>query len=273
MEARFKRNSVHVLRPPDFSQIELQRGFYVNRPVPRHWHEEYQLVFVESGAGDITYRGQNFLVPPASLYVVHPGEIHSNRAFENEGISFRTIFLKTEVVERIVADLQSGFGGLPFFPSTANFDKRTIQKFVRLHRTFEETSSTLEREICLYNFLAGLISGYAECRPPPRRSDTGPSAISDARDYLIANFSEQVSLEKLARMANLSSFHFCRVFAKQFGLPPHEFQTQVRLVQAKRYLQAGMNISQVAFSTGFADQSHLTRHFKRVLGVTPGQYR
>jgi AraC-like DNA-binding protein len=56
------------------------------------------------------------------------------------------------------------------------------------------------------------------------------------------------------------------------GMPPHAFQTQLRITRAKEMLRRGWPISRVALEAGFADQSHLTRHFKRLLQVTPGQY-
>ena len=63
-----------------------------------------------------------------------------------------------------------------------------------------------------------------------------------------------------------------RVFRKVLGLPPHAYLVQVRITQAKKLLASGMAIAEVAAETGFSDQSHLHRHFKRIVGVTPGQY-
>lgn len=76
----------------------------------------------------------------------------------------------------------------------------------------------------------------------------------------------------LARVAGLSAFHLCRVFRDAVGMPPHAYQTQVRVRQAKSLLRAGMPAAQVAAAAGFSDQAHLTRHFKQIVGVTPGRY-
>ncbi len=87
------------------------------------------------------------------------------------------------------------------------------------------------------------------------------------------NYADNVSMERLAQIANLSPFHLNRVFCSELGMPPHAFQTQVRIIKAKELLHRGWSISRVASVAGFADQSHLTRHFKRLIGVTPGEYR
>jgi AraC-like DNA-binding protein len=81
-----------------------------------------------------------------------------------------------------------------------------------------------------------------------------------------------VTLRALARFAGLSAFHLCRVFREAVGMPPHAYQTQIRVRRAKSLLAAGVPIARAAAEAGFYDQSHLTRHFKRIVGLTPGRY-
>jgi AraC-like DNA-binding protein len=87
-----------------------------------------------------------------------------------------------------------------------------------------------------------------------------------------ASYMDNPSLEDLAHIAGLSPFHLTRVFHEATGLPPHTYLTQLRVSRAKQRLQAGDPIADVAAATGFSDQSHLTRRFKRIVGVTPGQF-
>jgi AraC-like DNA-binding protein len=81
-----------------------------------------------------------------------------------------------------------------------------------------------------------------------------------------------VTLQALSRSAGLSAFHLCRVFREAVGMTPHAYQTQVRVRHAKSLLRAGLPITLVAAEAGFYDQAHLTRHFKRIVGLTPGRY-
>ena len=81
-----------------------------------------------------------------------------------------------------------------------------------------------------------------------------------------------MTLPDLARCAGLSAFHLCRVFGATVGMPPHAYQTQVRVRRAKSLLRAGVPIAAAATAAGFYDQAHLTRHFKRIVGLTPGRY-
>ncbi|MBV9957230.1 MAG: AraC family transcriptional regulator [Acidobacteria bacterium] len=267
-----RRNVIEVWHPPDLGQLEARRGFGVVRPVPRHCHEEYQLCFIQAGDGELCYRGRSLSTPPTSLFMVYPGEVHANRPFDQDGCSYRTLFLGPELMRRAATEAHQRERGLPFFPTAVVFDEELIGRYLRLHRALERHASSLERQTLLYSFLNTLILRFAEQRPSPRRPGTGQHALRRAYDYLAEHYAENISLDQLAAVAHLSLFHFTRVFAERYGMPPHAFQTQLRVLRAKALLREGLAISQVAQQTGFADQSHLTRHFKRLVAITPGQY-
>lgn len=272
IESNQKRDLIEVWRPDDFAELELRRGFGVARPVPRHWHEEYQFCLIQAGESELNYRGSNLPTPPASLFMIHPGEVHSNRAFHKTGCSYRTLFVDVELMRRAATEVQGKESGLPFFPTAVIFDEDVLRQYLELHFALERSSSSLERQVLLLDLLAGLIKRFAEEGARPRVFGSERQAVMRARDYLVEHYAENVSLETLALIAALSPFHFNRVFSEQMGMPPHAFQTQLRVSRAKALLRQGRAISRVASETGFADQSHLTRHFKRLVGVTPGQF-
>jgi AraC-like DNA-binding protein len=241
--------------------------------VPRHWHEEYQFCFIQSGAGDLQFRGSSLPTPPASLFMVSPGEVHSNRVFDRAGCSYRDLFVGAELMRCMATEIQGKGNGLPFFPTAVIFDREVIVQYLELHIAMERPTSRLERQTLLVNLLVALIQRFAETRPRARARGLERQAVRRALDHLVEYYAENVSLETLARIANLSPFHFNRVFSEQFGMPPHAFQTQLRIARAKTLLRQGCLIPQVAYQTGFFDQSHLNRHFKRLVGVSPGQFQ
>ncbi|HTZ80000.1 MAG TPA: AraC family transcriptional regulator [Stellaceae bacterium] len=97
-------------------------------------------------------------------------------------------------------------------------------------------------------------------------------AIRTALRFMEANFAEPLSLAQLARMSNLSVFRFATVFRREMGLPPHQYLCRLRISHAQSLLRLGTSPAIAAMESGFFDQSHLCRHFKRVCGVTPGQF-
>src|SRR5262249_49927670 len=142
----------------------------------------------------------------------------------------------------------------------------------RLHLLLEWSDATLERESQLFATFACLLARHAAERPEPRPVRSEPGCVALARSYLEAHLKDNVHLDELARLTNLSPFHLLRVFQRETGLPPHAYLTQLRVGRAKILLAAGLPLLRVAQDSGFSDQSHLTRHFKRLVGVTPGRY-
>jgi len=106
----------------------------------------------------------------------------------------------------------------------------------------------------------------------PRSVGRERPAIRKAREYMEANFNQDLSLSKLADLVSLSPYHFARAFQREIGLPPHAYLEGVRIRKAREFLDQGETVVSAALSAGYSDQSHLTHRFKRFLGITPGQY-
>ncbi|NIT60155.1 MAG: helix-turn-helix domain-containing protein, partial [Aliifodinibius sp.] len=98
-------------------------------------------------------------------------------------------------------------------------------------------------------------------------------AVKRTKEYILGNYSKNISLEELSNVAFMSPFHLIRVFRKETGLPPHEFLLNVRIEKAKSMLTKGNSLAQISYDSGFADQSHFSRYFKQIVGIPPGQYQ
>jgi AraC-like DNA-binding protein len=110
--------------------------------------------------------------------------------------------------------------------------------------------------------------------PPSTRGGLPPQVAYRMREYIDGRLSENISLEAMAELAGLSMFHFARAFRQSFGMPPHAYLLHRRIVRAQRLLQqTELSVSEIALSTGFSDQSHFARHFRRLTGMAPGKAR
>jgi AraC-like DNA-binding protein len=152
------------------------------------------------------------------------------------------------------------------------FDADIIKLFRKVHRTFESSSCTLERDSLLMELFCKIIFRYSENPTNSKKIKSERHSIRKVCDYLEQNLAENILVKDLSEIANLSPFHFSRTFLLEKGLPPHAYQTQLRIIRAKHLLRSGETLSSIASTVGFADQSHFTRHFKRIVGTTPGQY-
>lgn len=252
--------------------VELSRGIGVTHVYPWHWHEEIQISALEEGPGFLYFRGAEHPTPPGSLLFVPPGEVHTNRHATPGGCTYRTLNVGPDLVSRAFGDLSGAERAFSLRQPVVQ-DRELFRLFVTTHQRLEDHPPRVVTDGLLMRLLDELLQRTSSLR---RREGLGREehlAIRRAREYLAQHYSETVSLEELSRVANLSPYHLHRVFTRETGLSPHAFQTQVRLSRAKTLLNQGKPLRTVAAETGFADQSHFTREFKRFVGLTPGAYR
>jgi AraC-like DNA-binding protein len=260
---------------PQLGNLELLRATYTTYAFVPHTHETFAIGITEIGAQEFTYhRRQRLVMPRGSIAVVNPGEVHTSRAADSGGWSYRMFYPDATYLQRAISEISGRQRDMPFFPSPVIFDSALAQLIRDLHMALEEPSTTLlERESRLLWTLAQLVIRHADTHPTVREVSPEPVSIHKAREHLDQHYAENVSLETLASVANLSVFHLLRTFRDVVGLPPHAYLIQRRVSRAKRLLLEGMPAAEVAMQAGFVDQSHLGRHFKRIVGVTPGRYQ
>ena len=115
---------------------------------------------------------------------------------------------------------------------------------------------------------------YSKTGTSPARGGLAPRRLRKIQDYIEANLADEITLTDLASIAGLSSAHFCRAFRTSAGMPTHQYIVQRRIDRAKTLLtEHKMSIAEIALAVGFGDQSHLTTHFRRLVGTTPGRFR
>lgn len=114
------------------------------------------------------------------------------------------------------------------------------------------------------------------CSPDPvrvRNEDDAAQAVAKAKQYIDEHFCEPIHLDELAERVGMTRFSLSKRFRQRFGVSPYRYVCQVRVRQAQSMMEQGLRPTEIASETGFFDQSHLARHFKRLCGMTPNQYR
>lgn len=141
-----------------------------------------------------------------------------------------------------------------------------------MHELLESSAaSNLEKESAVLGLTEHLLTRFAST-PPAREFTRNQAKAKLVRDTIDGRYAENLSLSELAALVHTSPFHMNRIFKREIGMPPHAYQTQVRIGRAKSLLVRGYSVTEVAVLTGFFDQSHLTSHFRRIVGVSPGRY-
>ena len=257
-----------VWRVPHLQGLELLQATLTTHSFPKHFHESYGIGLGDRGSGVIYCQGTKYIAPPQHLIFFHPGEVHSGYANEQNPWTYRMIYLDVSVINQVIEN----YGQIISFPQTTFSNRSIANLFDCTHQLFSQSASKLEHDESLQNFVKRLIK-QASIIPKTSSNSQEHKAIKLIREYLEENYQENVSLERLCSLTGWSPSYLVTTFRQKLGIPPHSYQMQVRVQRAKKHLLTNKPLVKVALDVGFFDQSHLTRCFKRVMGVTPGAYR
>ena len=266
------RDDTRLWRVDVLGGLELLRARFTDFCFPPHAHEEFMIAVTEEGRALPTYRGGAHAHGRGDMIVLNPGEVHGGGPARGAVWQYRSLYPSADLMRHAAHELSGTERGLPQFVETVVRDRAVAAAVRRAHLALELPRSALERETRLLHALGCLIARHAADRLSAQRIGREHRAVQRARQYLDQHPAENVSLMTLAGEAGVSPFYLCRVFHRHTGLSPHAYQTLVRVRLVKALLAAGVPITQAALDAGFCDQPHLTRHFKRIYGVTPGRY-
>lgn len=242
------------------------------RSSSRHWrvfHEQYAFCTNDVVAADKRYRQRTNRVADSSTTLFEPGETHETIRVSKPQ-DFQVLFITPETMQQYGEEMEI-VGPLHFRPDPS-IDEAVYMSCKRLHAAILENVAAFELQSRMAECVWTLLNRHGERRVQEMISPRRESLLQ-ARDYLFEQYAHAISLDEIARISGLSRFHFLKAFTAQFGLTPHAYQIHLRIERSLPLLRQGMSLTQVAETMGFNDQSHYIRHFKRVMGVTPGQYK
>jgi AraC-like DNA-binding protein len=251
-------------RPAVPGVTEVFHARFVGHSYPAHTHDAWTLLIVDDGAVryDLDRHAHGALRSHVTLLPPHVP--HDGRSAGPGGFRKRVLYLEPEVLgaDRIGAAVDR----------PALDDHLLRLRISQLHRvlgTAGEELAAQSRLSLVRDRLRAHLDGRVEAAAPVR----DPGLAARLRDLLDASLPTGIALGEAARLLGTAPSHLVRAFGAAYGLPPHRYLTGRRIDAARRLLLDGMAPGEVAAAAGFYDQAHLTRHFRRMLGTTPGRYR
>jgi AraC-like DNA-binding protein len=223
----------------------------------------------------LVQRGRDkWVVEPGQLVAWDPSGAHRGVAIDNRPWKARLMVVGLADLRTLAQDPDGDVLSEIEFPEPVLSDQDLAARFLRLHVTLESPSTRLEADAQLAEWLRDLVESHAS-RRTQERLPTGREdrALRRALEYLAEHCSRNVTLDELADAAGIGKFRLVRIFRQRTGLAPHQLQIAHRIRKARRLLERGETIAATAAATGFADQSHLHRHFQASIGWTPRQYQ
>ncbi|PPS67947.1 AraC family transcriptional regulator [Streptomyces sp. 46] len=247
--------------------LDLLTAHFDSHVYAPHAHDEFTIGVTVGGSEVIAYRGGHIHSYPGSIVVLEPGEMHTGGPAACDGYAYQALYAEPALLT------DGTLGGLPHFRDPVLHDPELAVALRAAHTDISACPDPLEAESRLPWLLTALARRHSTARAT---DDTVPGAghiARSVRDRLADELLEPPSLAALATDLGLSRYQLLRAFRTTMGVPPYAWLAQHRVARARGLLEAGLRPAEVAGLVGFADQAHLTRWFRRVLGVTPAAYR
>lgn len=251
--------------------LELIEAAHAHPHFPPHAHDTYAIGLVDVGVNRFRYRGAWRAAPAGTLCTVTPGEVHTVEPVGGSGFAYRCLYPRPQLLQE-VAQAIGGRGATPLLEPVIE-DAATAGLLARLLQLLDAQAPPLVAESMLGSLLSRVVMRHGAPPVGERVRAVAGRELERGRELLASRLAENITLGEAAAHAGLSRFAFLRAFSRTYGLTPHAWVVQERVRRAQALLRSGRSPADVAIEVGFTDQSHLTRHFKRLVGVTPGCYR
>jgi len=251
--------------------VEVLEATYRNHSFAPHWHPAYTVGFFDDGEAELTINGREQKLKSGDIMVIGPNVVHAGRSASEQGYHrYFGAYIEPDTLEKlgILSHANDHLKAPAYFIRDHQWAKDF--RYMLRHQKSEKVENFVIQPLIMDLFETLFTS--ARYQQDMSYKDNVRASMREISAYLEENYDEQISLQELAEMAELSPYHFLRVFRDTIGLSPHAYQLQVRVENAKKLLRDGMSGTEVAYMAGFADQSHFIRTFKRRVGVTPSQF-
>lgn len=256
-----------VRRAEPSEGIERIEAWFQGNAYAMHRHDTYAIGRTLAGVQRFNYRRGRRDSLPGNTMVLHPDEAHDGQAGTSEGFRYRMIYVPPALFQDVL-----GGRALPFIPGGITTDARIASATQALLQHVGDTLEPLEQS----DALAELAHALAAAAGMPHQHGKGNKgdyrAARRARDYLHANFTRGVTLDEVAAASERDRWSLSHDFRLYYGTSPYRYLTMRRLDAVRRLLVCGSSLADAAAAAGFADQSHMTRHFLKTFGITPGRW-
>ncbi|SFH90656.1 AraC-type DNA-binding protein [Collimonas sp. OK307] len=255
---------------PHLPGVELYSARLVDHAFAPHVHDAYSLGAIETGVERFRHKGSQHLAPAGTLVLLNPDELHDGHAEIAAGWTYQMLFIEPQLLQELT-------GSEAYFPTATAHDPALADSFQLLFKRMWQAPDDLAFVSHFTVLIDEVIRRYGKnLRPAPALTASQPRRVLAMRrviDCIEANLEQTLHIDTLAAEAGMSMFHFVREFSAQFHATPHQYLQARRTTRAKTLLAQRSTPTDAAAAVGLADQSHLTRWFKRAYGVTPAQYQ
>jgi AraC-like DNA-binding protein len=247
------------------SGIERLEAHFYGPAFSPHRHDTYAIGITLSGLQSFRFRGAQWHCLPGQYHILHPDEMHDGAAGTDEGFSYRMVYIDPGLIQDALHGSPLPFVTNPVMDATCRLEAYGVEMW-DIDEDIDDVAR-IELVLAAADLLVGASSGAAG-----KSCLLALDRLSRVRDLIAACPSERRSMDELERLSGLDRWTLARQFRTAFGTSPGRFRTMRQLDHLRRLLKHGVPLAEASIDAGFADQSHMSRHFKKAYGLTPGAW-
>jgi AraC-like DNA-binding protein/quercetin dioxygenase-like cupin family protein len=256
--------------------------------LPAHWHHEFEIIYISRGSGIFKIDNIAYIVEQGNLLIINSQELHSAFCDNEEGCDYYAFVFNMNYLSGEKGDICEKKYIAPllarrrkftnYISANKEWEIECIEIVKRIVNAFSKKNAYYELYIkgCLFQMMNVMYVNNS-IKEVQNNYDKGSENIESTKkviEYIEKNYSNEISIDDLAQIANLSKYHFIRTFSLIIGVSPIKYINLIRVNEAANLLQSGhSNITEVANKCGFDNVSYFIKTFKSYKRETPNNYR
>jgi AraC-like DNA-binding protein len=236
-----------------------------------HLNAAFAFGSMRTWRGQLEYRRRVHALGPGETFLFDPGELFRGAPSPESVGSFQVLEVRPSLLEELCRS-EGARAPVHFASAVLKAPRALSSALARLSRAVLAAEDALTLQSRLVQLLHTALTDVLEHNPHPTRRLPPLGPCERLRELLHSSEATSINLSEFARAEDVSQFQLLRTFKRRYGSPPHAYGLHVRVERARELLRRGLSVAEAAAATDFTDQSHFTRHFRRIWGMTPGAY-
>ncbi len=253
--------------------VELRYTKDSNLYYKPHFHQTFSIGAIEDGQVYFRINNNEYTLQKEEIVLINPEIIHSCNPINNQKRSYYMLYIDKDWIYNLQKTLNSNIQNFIPFSKVLVKNKNLYNHFITLSKTILNSDIfLLEKEEILEDFILNIINQFCKFNTTQTIYKDN-NKVNKIKEYLKENLTQNPTIEDISKALNISRYHLIRLFKQSTNITPHAYLLNLKVEYAKELLKSGMDIAEVALSTGFYDQSHLNRVFKQLTACTPYEYK
>lgn len=250
--------------------IEAYNFKGIKQKFPNHFHEYYVIGFIKNGRRHLSCKNKEYDIKNGDLILFNPHDNHTCEQIDGRALDYRCLNIKPDAMKQIVFEI-TGKNYMPYFTEPVIFNNDIVTSLQELYFMIMQGEKDFKKEEIFLFIIEQLITEYAKPISAAVIQEIN-TEIKTVCDFLEKNYMKNITLNDPSNLTGISKYNLVRSFTKQKGISPYSYLESIRIDKSRKFLENGISPIEVALNTGFTDQSHFSKFFKKFIGLTPKQY-